>query len=220
MPLMISRNHGPARGKGVSLIEVLVSLVILSIGVLAVAALQLIAKRNNLDAGQRTIAAQLAYDIIERMRANSGPAALNTYILNASPYPGVFVGRTQVADSVVDPNCSSTAACIGPQMALHDLLVWERALDGEAERVGTNWVGGLMYPTACITGPAGGGSGVYAVTIVWRGNVPIPDSTTVPCGDDAVGSGLIAPLNERLYGPADEFRRSVTITSYITARAS
>lgn len=217
---MIHRKSMLGRERGVSLIEVLISLVILSIGVLAVAALQLIAKRNNMDAGQRTIAAQLAYNIIERMRANSSPAALNTYILNASPYPGVFVGRTQVSTAIVDPNCASGTPCIGPQMALNDLLVWERALDGEAERVGTSWVGGLMYPTACIDGPAGGGSGVYLVTIVWRGNVPMPDSATVPCGDDATGTGLVAPLNERLYGPVDEFRRSVTITSYITARAS
>jgi type IV pilus assembly protein PilV len=72
MPVSVRRAAG-----GISLIEVLVSLVILSLGVLAVVALQLVAKRNNADAGQRTIAAQLAYDLIERMRANSSPAILN-----------------------------------------------------------------------------------------------------------------------------------------------
>jgi type IV pilus assembly protein PilV len=200
---------------GVSLIELLVSLVILSLGVLAVVALQLVAKRNNADAGQRTIAAQLAYDLIERMRGNSSPATLNAYRVAA-------VGRQSLATP--NPNCGA-AACTPAQLAAWDLWQWERALDGVAEQAGGTATGGLVMPTACVDGPAGGGDGLYTVTIVWRGTVPIPDgnagTTTAPtplgCGRNLQVSG------EYVYGEGgnnDRFRRSVSISTYITARQS
>ena len=49
---------------GVSLIEVLVAVVIVSLGVLSVVVLQLVSKRNNLDSKQQMMASQLAFDLI------------------------------------------------------------------------------------------------------------------------------------------------------------
>ena len=73
------------RSRGVSLIEVLVTLVITSVGLLGVAALQLSTVRNNYDAYVRSQAAVLASDILDRMRANR-EAALS----NPSPYTVTF----------------------------------------------------------------------------------------------------------------------------------
>ena len=56
--------------KGFTLIEVLVALVVLSIGLLGVAGLQLVGLRGNLSASSRTQASYFADDIIDRMRAN------------------------------------------------------------------------------------------------------------------------------------------------------
>src|SRR5690348_12241679 len=50
-PVSKSRSMSLASQRGVSLIEVLVSLVILGLGVLSVVALQLVSKRNTGDAG-------------------------------------------------------------------------------------------------------------------------------------------------------------------------
>jgi len=55
---------------GFTLVEVMVALVVLSIGLLGVAGLQLVGLRGNLSAASRTQASYLAEDIIDRMRAN------------------------------------------------------------------------------------------------------------------------------------------------------
>jgi len=55
---------------GVSLIEVMVSLVILSVGLLGVAAMQLKALRNNMSAGERSMAVIQVYSILDAMRSN------------------------------------------------------------------------------------------------------------------------------------------------------
>ncbi len=55
---------------GMTLVEVLVTLVIISVGLLGVAAMQLATVRNNQDAYVRSQAAVLAGDMLDRMRAN------------------------------------------------------------------------------------------------------------------------------------------------------
>lgn len=64
--------------QGVSLIEVMVAVLMLSVGVLGAASLQLNALRFNLSAGYTTHASFIAYDMLERMRANSAELALYT----------------------------------------------------------------------------------------------------------------------------------------------
>lgn len=205
-------SNRPRSDRGISLIEVLVSLVILSLGVLAVVALQLVSKRNNADAGQRTIAAQLAYDMIERMRANSTQATLAAFVTGANPP----VGRNSLSTEPT-PVCSSANQCTPAQTVPHDLWEWEQALDGASETIDAGNTGGLMLPTGCIvrTTDDGGGDGIYTVTITWRGSVAIPDANagTAECGRAG------QPRNStQLYGASDEFRRSVRMAVYITAR--
>jgi type IV pilus assembly protein PilV len=65
---------------GFSLIEVLVSLLVLSFGLLGLAALQISGLKSSHMGFVRTQAAQLAYDIGDRMRANSGAATAGTYV--------------------------------------------------------------------------------------------------------------------------------------------
>lgn len=64
------------RQRGVTLIEVLVAVLVLSIGLIGLAALQVAALQANQISYQRSQATNLAYDVIERMRANR-QAALN-----------------------------------------------------------------------------------------------------------------------------------------------
>jgi type IV pilus assembly protein PilV len=66
------------RSAGFSIIEVLVALLVLAIGLLGLAALQAQGLRFNHDAYVRTQATHLAYDIIDRMRANRANAAAYT----------------------------------------------------------------------------------------------------------------------------------------------
>ncbi len=69
--------------KGFTLLEVLVAIVVLSIGLLGLAGLMATSMRNTHSAYQRTQAAWLAYDVIDRMRANL------PYV-NATPLPNDY----------------------------------------------------------------------------------------------------------------------------------
>jgi type IV pilus assembly protein PilV len=62
-----------------TLVEVLITLVIMSVGLLGVAALQLATLRSNYTAFSRAQAAVLAGDILDRMRANRTAARVGEY---------------------------------------------------------------------------------------------------------------------------------------------
>ena len=73
--------------RGTTLIETLVALVVLSIGLLGVAALQMTSLRNNRGAHLRSQAAVLAYDIADRMRANRTAALGGAYTVAMAAIP-------------------------------------------------------------------------------------------------------------------------------------
>jgi type IV pilus assembly protein PilV len=100
----------PGRQGGTNLVEVMVALVILSIGLLGLALMQLQGLRHNTDAYLRTQATFLASDIIERMRANSAAAA--SYQLAAGSAP-----------ATPGTDCTSTA-CSAADLAAFDLANW------------------------------------------------------------------------------------------------
>lgn len=64
---------------GFTLLEVLVAMLVLSIGLLGLAGLMASSMRNNLSASNRTQATWMAYDIIDRMRANRASAWAGSY---------------------------------------------------------------------------------------------------------------------------------------------
>ena len=63
------------RQRGVGLIEVLVSLLVMAIGMLGLAALQSLAMRNSQSSLDRTQAVYQIYSILDAMRANSNSLA-------------------------------------------------------------------------------------------------------------------------------------------------
>ena len=68
-------------------------------------------------------------------------------------------------------------------------------------------LGGLVTPTACITGPTTGDA-EYTITIIWRGQAKIPNKDTSTCGS---GTGLY----DDTVADDFEYRRLVKITSYL-----
>ncbi|AQZ34848.1 type IV pilus modification protein PilV [Pseudomonas sp. LPH1] len=76
-------NHNtPQRQHGATLIEVLIAVVVLSIGLLGLAGLQATSVKSNHSAYQRSQATLLAYDLADRMRANRTEALTNAYEVN------------------------------------------------------------------------------------------------------------------------------------------
>ena len=71
--------------RGTSLLEVLVSLVILSLGLLGYAGLQSVTVKNSHNAYLRTQATSLAYNVLDRMRANR--TSLDGYVMGYGNTP-------------------------------------------------------------------------------------------------------------------------------------
>lgn len=193
MPDRYSHQHG------FSLIELLVTVAIFSIGLLSIAALQTVSKSTNFEAMQRTSASQVAHGLLEDMRVNGDGAAI--YLAAAALGNG-----SRGAEPA--PNCTAAAPCNSAQLAAHDLWLWEQVIDGNLETAGGAGTGGLVLPTLCVTGPAGGGAGIYMVTITWRGTASITNAVANPCG--AAGGN---------YGANNEFRRIIQVPTFIDPNA-
>lgn len=75
------------KNRGFSLLEVLIALIILSVGLLGIAALQGVALKTNHSAYQRSQATFLSYDMMDRMRANRNAALAGNYNLALTDNP-------------------------------------------------------------------------------------------------------------------------------------
>lgn len=191
--------------KGLSMIEVLVAITILSIGLLGTAALQIQSKRANLGSVERTLASMLVNDMFERMRAN--PTEFNTYLTEMDQ--SQKVGET----GGTEPRRCVDQLCDEAQLAAWDVWDWEQSLIGASEVVdsaGTDInTGGLVLPFACMVGPPGGGTGLYRIAINWRGHSEFTDgSLDDPCG--------VSDL-DRYAGEEDNdtLRRVIVVSSYL-----
>lgn len=117
------------RSGGASLVEVLIAVVILATGLIGVAGLQIFGVRSNHSAYLRSQSTIMAYDILDRMRANRAQAATTSaYLLNF----GDFVPSAAMDCSDVGQTCTPL------QIAQYDLASWSSALpgvmpDGEAQ---------------------------------------------------------------------------------------
>ena len=154
-----------ARQAGFTLIEVMITVFIAAVGLLSVAGLQALSKKSNFDAIQRTQAAALGQDLIERMRANPGRGA--DYLTDASNGISSASLPATPATACTVGSSGGTPRCTPAQVVAFDLYEWSRALFGDVERVGDSAAGGLSEPTACITN-ASAPCGVYTVAIAWR----------------------------------------------------
>lgn len=186
------------------MIEVLVAVVILSIGLLGTAALQIQSKRANLGSVERTLASMLVNDMFERMRAN--PSSFNVYLTRLEP--GDEVGKGSIGEP--SQACTAVEPCDPTQLALRDIWEWEQQLMGASEMSGTTQTGGLVLPLACMTGPAGGGDGEYTIAINWRGHSEFTDGApTDPCNADASGR------YDGDGGATGTLRRVIEVSSYL-----
>jgi len=200
----INSGISAKRSRGFTMVEVMVSVIIFSIGLIGVARLQVVAKQSNYDAVQRVTATSVAQDLVARMRANS--SALSTYVEND--------GALQINynDATSEPTCNA-GTCSDEQLAAHDLWEIEQDMIGMIEQdASDNPVGGLTLPTLCISAvdDAGnvlddGGSGIYTVAVAWRGKAALSNPTTSACGSGTA-----------LYGDNNEYRRVLVLSTFIT----
>lgn len=167
---------GPYRIRGFSLVEVLVTIVILLVGLLGLAGLQARALNTQMEAYQRSQALILLKGMADRIDANRA---------NAAAYQTLTSPRGTGFNSSAVQNCTSfTGSAL-------DLCEWHNELLGAAETQGANKVGAMIGARGCITQIAAGGApnapGEYLIAVAWQGF----NSTAVPaitCGQGAYGA--------------------------------
>jgi len=151
-PFRLKRN---ARQHGFTLLEVLIAVVVLSIGLLGLAGLQASGLAQNNTAYQRTQATLLAYDMLDRMRAN---------------YDGVRLGYYNdiEAGSASDPGCISSG-CTVQQLSAYDINSWSQLLT-------------LRLPSGYGTVTGSGLNSTFEITVMW--DQDRTGATGVDCSGD------------------------------------
>ena len=108
---MINKKH-----HGFTLLEVLISVLVLAFGLLGLAGMQTLTVKNNLIAEHRSRASLIAYDLIDRMKTNGS---------SAGNYVSTFMLPTAAANQA---GCLTLAGCTSAQMAQHDLFEWNQTI--------------------------------------------------------------------------------------------
>lgn len=163
----ISTQHGA------TMIEVLVTMIILVFGLLGLAGLQARLQVSEMESYQRAQALILLEDMANRITTNRSAAA--SYV-TASP----------LGADMTCPTDTSTVQKV-------DAKEWCEALQGAAETSGTSKVGAMIGARGCVESTI---ANEYLVTVAWQGLASIsapPDSVT--CGQNAYDGG--ACTNDR-----------------------
>lgn len=160
----LSNNSGlQQKQHGVGLIEVLVALMIFSMGMLGIASLQVVSKRSSFESQQRQQAVMIANDIISRIK-NSGlsPADIETN------YDNKTVSAT-IAPPAIAKNCLHDD-CSVSELVAYDLNHWHRNIYGSA----SGNVSGLAYAKGCI----GVDGDIITVTVAWMSLTAMTNTKT------------------------------------------
>lgn len=142
-----------ARQSGTSMMEVVVSLLVLSFGMLGMAGVQSVSLRGNQNAYYRTMATTFTADMIERMVANKS---------------AVDTGGYDDATGAATANCFTTTGCTSTQMAAQDVLDWSAlvtaSLPGGSSVVclDSSPTDGTAAANACD-----GAGSIYAIKLWW-----------------------------------------------------
>ena len=165
---MTRRISMPRKVRGVSMLEVLVAILILTVGLLGTASMQAQMQTTQVESYQRAQAIVLLQDMVDRVNAN----------------------RKDVANYVAaDLGLSAQDCSVPTTVAGKDVCEWNNALFGAAEMKGTQTLGAMTGARGCITNPVATMPREVIVAVVWQGLRPTvaPGSTT--CGQNQYGAG-------------------------------
>ena len=182
-----------SRQAGTTLVEVLITMVILLVGLLGLVALQARLQVAQIETYQRAQAALLLNDMTQRIATNR---------IHASNYVTAAIGTGT-------SNCALLASSNARVQA--DLREWCNLLQGAAEANGNVRLGGLVGGRGCVEEQLV--DRVYRVTVAWQGLAPVTDvdasSNTIQtdCGAGAYDGGELCTN--------DLCRRVLTTTVHI-----
>lgn len=167
--LIRERARPPAaRQHGTSMIEVLVSIVIVVLGLLGLAGLQTHASLAEAESFQRAQGILLLQDMVDRINANR---------LNAASY----VTASPLGTGTTPGSCAALSTVVA-----RDQCEWGQSLLGAAETVGASKVGAMIDARGCVENIVPNMPRQYQVSIVWQGvtSTKAPGTT---CGTGLYG---------------------------------
>lgn len=165
-------RHTPSAARGFSMIEVLVTLIIVTVGLLGLAGLQSRLQVSEIEAYQRAQALILLDDMASRIATNR---------LNAAAY----ASATTYGAGMTCPTAVATTR-------ERDLRDWCLALQGASETLAGASVGAMVGGRGCIQALAGG---QYLVTVAWQGLTPIA-APAPTCGQNQYDTNNTACVND------------------------
>jgi type IV pilus assembly protein PilV len=156
------------------MIEVLVTLLIMSLALLGTAGLQAYSMRLNQGGQFRTQAVFLVADLAERMEANKvGDGDYS--VLNTT-------GSEFLTNSTTPSTACHTSACNATELAVYDLWQWQQAV-----------AAALPQSSWAVTQTASGNSLTYTITVSWVDRrVAVNNAATdanSKVGSNAAGTG-------------------------------
>lgn len=149
------------------MIEVLVSILIMTFGLLGLAGLQAKAQKAELESYQRQQALILVEDMASRMRANRTLTNSSAASYATGTNSPLGTGSTVTCDD------SSTRQ-------QHDSCDWSSLLQGASEKKGTSNVGAMINARGCVVEILANTE--YRVDVVWQGLNPTSEPAST-CGE-------------------------------------
>ena len=134
--MILKMNKVPLKNTGFSLLEILISLVIMSVGMMGLAGLKLVAIKGTNEAHFRHEASLLMADLADRMRANEEAVDNGTYELSTAVD----------LSTAPSPDCSSKA-CTADELAKYDQ--YQIALKMSVAMPGSSLL--ITCPSTCNT---------------------------------------------------------------------
>ena len=176
--------------RGFTMVEILVSMLIVAVGLLGLAGLQTTAQQAENESYARSQALALLQDMVERINASrysDSCFAVTTDTTNGVPYFGT-VDPNKPGNNASTSGCTTGSAQSGANNAM---ALWDAELTGNAERVGvTNArIGAMVGARGCISVANDPGTGIatYTIMVAWQGT---SDSfaPTKACGNNLYGA--------------------------------
>jgi type IV pilus assembly protein PilV len=165
---MTAQLPSRTRQSGVTLIEVLVTVLILAFGILGLIGMNVKVQAAQMDAYQRAQAILLVQDMANRISVNRTNAL--TYVTTTP----LGTGDAELAD------------CAGKSGVALDKCEWSNALKGAGERIGTDNFGAMIGARGCVR-QIGTGPTVLQVTVAWQGTTELV-APSLPCGSGSYSS--------------------------------
>jgi type IV pilus assembly protein PilV len=127
---MLIPASSPSRQRGITLVEVLIAMLVMSVGMLGIAGLQAATSKYQLATRMRSLTAPLLSDISGRMRSNAVQAGSNAFTSATDTSSYVLSSdwaAQQSATLTITKDCETdTVDCTAAERATYDMAIWRQ----------------------------------------------------------------------------------------------